>query len=413
MDFGVLPPEINSGRIYAGPGSGPLLAAAAAWDALASELGTTASSYQSVIEGLTGGSFQGPTSASMVAAVTPYVGWMSASATQAEQAAGQARAAAAAYETAFTAHVPPPVIAANRSLLMMLTATNILGQNTPAIAATEFHYAEMWAQDTAAMYGYAGASATASQLTPFGQPPQTTNPAGTAAQSAAVAQAAGTHAQTMTMMSSVPGALQSLTSPLSATPAAAAAPPASPLSSLVSFITGPLSPAALFTIGGVPYLLGFQGYLLPQAAANLTGAAEKFYEVSAGGGGALLAGELGPGTPALGANLGDGGAAASASSGRAEVVGGLTVPQSWTAATSVIKPVAAVLPSTSLGTAGMVAADGQGSLFSQMALSNLAGRAMAGTGGGAARSVGGAAPSSLRGAEATTATIIVIPADDE
>ncbi|WP_203115967.1 PPE domain-containing protein, partial [Mycobacterium canetti] len=25
MDFGALPPEINSGRMYSGPGSGPML----------------------------------------------------------------------------------------------------------------------------------------------------------------------------------------------------------------------------------------------------------------------------------------------------------------------------------------------------------------------------------------------------
>ena len=38
MDFAFLPPEINSGRMYVGPGSGPLLAAAAAWDGIATEL---------------------------------------------------------------------------------------------------------------------------------------------------------------------------------------------------------------------------------------------------------------------------------------------------------------------------------------------------------------------------------------
>ena len=38
MDFAVLPPEVNSGRMYAGAGSGPLMAAAAAWDGLAAEL---------------------------------------------------------------------------------------------------------------------------------------------------------------------------------------------------------------------------------------------------------------------------------------------------------------------------------------------------------------------------------------
>lgn len=51
MDFGVLPPEINSGRMYAGPGSGPMLAAAAAWDGLATELQSTAADYGSVISG--------------------------------------------------------------------------------------------------------------------------------------------------------------------------------------------------------------------------------------------------------------------------------------------------------------------------------------------------------------------------
>lgn len=163
LDFGALPPEINSGRMYAGPGSGPLLAAAAAWDALAAELYSAAASYGSTIEGLTVAPWMGPSSITMAAAVAPYVAWISVTAGQAEQAGAQAKIAAGVYETAFAATVPPPVIEANRALLMSLVATNIFGQNTPAIAATEAHYAEMWAQDAAAMYGYAGSSATASQ----------------------------------------------------------------------------------------------------------------------------------------------------------------------------------------------------------------------------------------------------------
>ena len=69
---------------------------------------------------------------------------MSATAVQAEQTAAHSQAAAAAYETAFAATVPPPVIATNRAQLIALTAANVLGQNTPAIAATEAQYAEMW-----------------------------------------------------------------------------------------------------------------------------------------------------------------------------------------------------------------------------------------------------------------------------
>ena len=49
MDFATLPPEVNSQRMYAGAGSGPMLAAAASWDALAVELHTVALAYESVL----------------------------------------------------------------------------------------------------------------------------------------------------------------------------------------------------------------------------------------------------------------------------------------------------------------------------------------------------------------------------
>jgi PPE-repeat protein len=194
LDFGLLPPEVNSGRMYSGPGPGPMLAAAEAWDGLAAELGIASTGYGSTIAELTGGPWIGPTSVTMLTAVTPYINWLSSTAAQAEETANQARAAVAAYEAAFAMTVPPPVIAANRALLMALIATNFFGQNTPAIMATEALYAEMWAQDAAAMYGYAGASAAASQVTPFNTPPKTTSTGGTNDQAAAVAQASGTSA---------------------------------------------------------------------------------------------------------------------------------------------------------------------------------------------------------------------------
>src|SRR5260370_20700531 len=124
MDFGALPPEVNSARMYAGPGSGPMLAGAAAWDGLAEDLYSTATAYGAVISQLTGDAWTGPSSVSMAAAAATYVAWMTNTAGQAEEAANQARAAAAAYQTAFALTVPPPVIAANRSLLATLGATN-------------------------------------------------------------------------------------------------------------------------------------------------------------------------------------------------------------------------------------------------------------------------------------------------
>ena len=59
MDFGFYPPEINSGRMYTGPGSGPMLAAAQAWGSLADELYTAASAYQSAVSELTSGGVVG------------------------------------------------------------------------------------------------------------------------------------------------------------------------------------------------------------------------------------------------------------------------------------------------------------------------------------------------------------------
>ncbi|GAB7144393.1 PPE family protein [Mycobacterium riyadhense] len=193
-----------------------MLAAASAWSGLAAELRATALSYGSVLAALTSEEWYGPASAAMAAAAAPYVEWMTSVAVQAEQTAAQAEAAAAAYEAAFAATVPPTMVAANRAQLMTLIATNILGQNTPAIAATEAQYAEMWAQDAMAMYGYAGSSAAATELSPFVEPHQTTNPSGLAAQAAAVTQTAGNSAASQQsalsqLISAMPSALQTLT----------------------------------------------------------------------------------------------------------------------------------------------------------------------------------------------------------
>src|SRR5271166_6726903 len=190
MDFAVLPPEINSARMYSGAGSASMLSAAAAWNTMAAEMRSAAANYGSVVAALTSESWLGPSSMSMVAAAAPYLEWLSATATHAEQAGTQAHAAATAYESAFAMTVPPAVIAANRTELARLVATNVFGQNTAAIAATEAQYGQMWAQDAAAMNGYASASSAATQLTPLTAPQSPTNADGVAGQTAAVAQAA-------------------------------------------------------------------------------------------------------------------------------------------------------------------------------------------------------------------------------
>ena len=342
VDFGALPPEINSGRMYAGAGSGPLVAAAAAWEGLASELGSAATSYRAVVSDLTGGPWVGPSSLSMAAAATPYVAWMSTTATQAEQTASQLTSAIAAYETAFAATVPPPIIAANRALLAMLVATNILGQNTPAIAATEAQYAEMWAQDAGAMYGYAGASAAATTVTPFNPPPPTTNAAGTGTQAAAVSQAAASPAgATQNSLSQVPAMLQSLGTGANLGVANVLNNPwVNDFETIVSGLGGytyafsaiTVDPAGAMFVG-IPAITtaiakGMAGAAAPAAAIPAAAAPD----AAVGG----LAGSLGSGG---GVSAGLGGAA---------TVGSLSVPQSWATASPAIRLAATALPAAGL-----------------------------------------------------------------
>jgi PPE-repeat protein len=332
MDFGALPPEINSALMYAGPGSGPMLAAAAAWDGLGSELGCAAAGYGSAISELTSAPWIGPASMSMVAAVAPYVSWLGATAAQAEDTASQAMAAVAAYEAAFMMTVPPPVIAANRALLMALIATNFFGQNTPAIAATEAQYMEMWAQDACAMYGYASSAALASALDPIPEPPKTSDPAGVAAQLAAVGQAAATPAGNsgatvssvtpqLISTTAVPQVLQQLSSALG-----------SGIPAQLQNITPAMRTSLVRTFTGQPYFtLG-----IAQTFASIGQQLTFGQGTTAGSGGAWYP------TPQF-AGLGGGRAAVSASVGQANRIGMLSVPPGWATTSPEVQPAAAAI----------------------------------------------------------------------
>jgi PPE-repeat protein len=385
LDFAQLPPEINSTLMYSGPGSGPLLAAAAAWDGLAAELYSAAASYGSLIAALTDGPWEGPSASSMLAAAMPQVAWLESTAGQAEQAGSQAAAAAGAFEAAFAETVPPPVVAANRALLMELLATNFLGQNTAAIAATETQYGEMWAQDATAMYGYAGASSVASTLSPPQPAVPTTNPAGAAGQAAAVTQAAGNSAGTNAQaLNAVPQTLSSL----AGNPQQNAAfnwigmnedgdglQLGGPLGDLFEGLTGSqvldasspfdafirlISPTRLFTTAFKDVQGLAQGFA-PQAAKAATDGAAHAAE------GAAKAVEAVP--RALSGALGN----AAGAVGKAGSVGGLSVPASWAAVTPVANP--SVLTVNGLGGAAAAA---------QPATNAVGGMPLMGTGAGRA-----------------------------
>jgi PPE-repeat protein len=373
LDFAALPPEINSARMYSGAGSAPMLAAGSAWSQLAAEMRSAADSYSSVVSNLTSSGWQGPASMSMADAAAPYAAWMNSTAAQAEQTAAQAQAAVTAYESAFSMTVPPPVVEANRVQLASLVATNVLGQNTPAIAANEAQYGEMWAQDAAAMYGYAGSSATASQLTPFSQPAQTTNATGLAAQAAATAQASGTSTGTATSnatSASTTTGLSSLLSDLTSSTGSS--------SDLTGLVTGS-DDSALGTflssnffstmvvngaIAGGPFnpqfiLQSLAGFSFLQGAKGAAGASGLLNLFNPGALGSA-------GVPSVG-GFGSGLSAAMGEAGRA---GALSVPPSWSAVAPT-SPIASALGGTPLAPPGPLAG-GPGGVASPM--SNVNGR---------------------------------------
>jgi PPE-repeat protein len=369
IDYAVLPPEINSARMYSGAGSAPMLAASSAWSQLATEMRSAAASYSSVVTNLTSGSWQGPASAAMADAAAPYAAWMNTTAAQAEQTAAQAQAAASAYESAYSMTVPPMTIAANRAQLASLVANNVLGQNAPSIAATEAQYGDMWAQDAAAMYGYAGSSAAATQLSPFSQPTPTTSAAGLASQATAVAQASGTSAGTAGTTSSSSG----LSSLLGGITSSGSNTSTTGLAGLLNDLDG--SNGSLLgsflnnnTVDNLSNAFTTSGLLNPTAFLDTVTCFSYLFPQLAGSGvtGNIsgLAAGLGSGTASLGSTgLRGLGAAVSAGVGQATPLGALSVPRGWGAAAPGFSGIATALPGASaltpaLGATPLVAPSG-------------------------------------------------------
>jgi PPE-repeat protein len=328
IDYGALAPEINSARMYAGPGPGSLVAAGALWNNLAAELHNAASSYRTVIEGLITTRWMGPASLSMASAFGPYVAWTAGAAARAAETASQASLAVEVYETAFSMTVPPPAVAANRVRLASLTATNLLGQNTTAIAATETEYGEMWAQDAAAMYSYAAGSVEASNLTTFTPPPEVANPAGLAAQTAqttGTSIGAGVQSTLAHLVSAVPTALQSL---------------ASPTASATSTGLGGLLSSSGFSVGSLATSLISEFADLAGFAVIFTGLDAlaplfnpavwvPFMNMGAAAAAPLAEGAAAAAAPAaLGSGIA-GGLGGLTGLGQAAAVGGLSVPPMW------------------------------------------------------------------------------------
>ena len=380
IDFGAIPPEITSARMFTGAGSGSLMTAAAAWNQVAAELNSAARGYQQTITTLSSDDWQGAASTAMADAAAPYLAWMTNTAAEAEHAASQARAAAGAYDAALASTVPPPMVAANRIQLTQLVSNNVFGQNIAAIAKVEAQYAEMWAQDATAMYNYAGQSAAATKVTPFAAAPQITSPTAQAAQATATASATATSAgnsqSTLSqIISSLPNQLHSLASPVSASSSAATT--TDPLTEIWFLLTGnttlptnlgsvissysPYS-SVYYNTEGLPYF--------SVGMANFGVQIAKTAGMLGGPGPAAAAGQI-PGLGGLGnlgAHLGGGGGlsggAVKAAAASADILGRMSVPATWTHATGALTHPAAVATHTMTP----VGQEGQGNLMGGMPL---------------------------------------------
>jgi PPE-repeat protein len=290
MNFATLPPEINSGRMYEGPGSGSMTEAATAWERLATRLYTAAADYHAVTATL----------AAMPETTAPYIDWLTTTGAHARHAATRAAAAASAYETALAAMVPPPAIDANRARRRSLAVGNCLGQTSPAIADAEAHYEQMWAANADAMHAYAGASADASTMTPFTLPDAAApaNP-GAPATTWAVKSAPEVVSAGRQVMTAIPEALQALSMSPRATFDTSLR-PATPSLSRLSSLSAP-SGAAISRLNSLNKAAALRWLLPNQGGAR--------------------------------------GPTITARFGRGTSIGGLSAPQSWATAATTPTPV--------------------------------------------------------------------------
>ena len=379
--LGLLPPEVTSAQIYAGPGSGSLIAAASAWNGIAAELSSAALSYGNIVTTLSGEEWLGPASAAMAVAVQPYVEWMTTSAAQAEDAATQAQSAAAAYETVLAAVTPPPAIMLNRTELAQAMATNVLGQNNGVISQLEAQYQEFWANNTAALYNYANQSAQATNLTAFKNAPAVANPAAAGTQTAANTGTSASSVQStlQSYLSEIQTALGQLSTPKGTGQLASQIGAENPLLTQVWFlltgnsvlpsnlgaIVNAYTPYASFFYNteGLPYFSVGMGNFGTQISKTLGWI---------GGTAAPAAAAVPKGLPGLGGLLGGG----AAHLGSATSIGKLSVPATWAGAVQAA-PHASAIPVSSVSAAPE--AGGPGNLLGGMPLAG----AGSGTAGGA------------------------------
>jgi len=194
-DAAAVPPEVNHTLMSTGDLGASLVVAAAGYETVADMLmaeltamGVNTSTTATVAWQGPGGVMMQMTAAEFMAACEAASAWARL---------GQVAAAdvAAAHTMALESMIPAQVALANRTAQAGLVASNVIGQNTPAIVGLDGQYfGQFWLQNATARTGYGAAVSTAlaSMAVPAPFSPTAANPAGPAAAVAQDAAVQGT-----------------------------------------------------------------------------------------------------------------------------------------------------------------------------------------------------------------------------